>query len=239
MDNIQDHIMSDHSGLNQHGRRMVTREYISRVITGLILFLSSGDWGWMRAWVYVGLGFATILMVHWFVVRKHPELYNERGQTGENAKEWDRRWLKLYVLVYYLSLAVMGLDRRFDWSSLSGAWIYPGALLILASGALNSWAMAENAFFSSLIRIQEERGHRVVTSGPYNIIRHPGYLGGSLYYVGTPMILDSWIGFIFSVLIIGGFAARIRFEEKTLDEELEGYREYTEKVPYRLLPGVW
>lgn len=227
------------NGLDKQGLRMLIREYMSRVIIGLLLFISSGDWNWVNAWLYIGFALLTILMVHWFVVSKNPELYNERGAVSANAKEWDKNWIRFYALMGYLTLVFLGLDHRYGWSHLSPLYLIPGALLVITSGTLSSWAMAVNHFFSSVIRIQDDRGHKVVDSGPYRFIRHPGYLGGIFFYFGTPMILDSWIGFFPILLITAGFILRIRFEEKTLIEELEGYADYKQKVKFRLIPGIW
>jgi protein-S-isoprenylcysteine O-methyltransferase Ste14 len=179
------------------------------------------------------------VLVYIFVVRVNPSLYNERGNLRENSKKWDLIWIRVYGLISYSSIIIAGLDKRNGWSSLGNGWIIPGGILIILSGVLVTWAMAVNSYFSSVVRIQDDRGQAVVASGPYQYIRHPGYLGAIFYYIGIPMMLDSWISFFPVLIIILGFMLRIQFEEKTLKEELRGYERFTQKVKYRLIPGIW
>jgi protein-S-isoprenylcysteine O-methyltransferase Ste14 len=111
--------------------------------------------------------------------------------------------------------------------------------VILASYAFSSWALIENRFFSSVVRIQKERDHQVVSSGPYRWVRHPGYAGALWLYLATPLFLDSVWAFIPAVLLMAVLVIRTRLEDRTLQEELDGYREYAQRVRYRLFPGIW
>ena len=225
--------------LNKYGKSALIKEYLARIIMVFILVLTSGTWTWINIWIYFALATLTSMLVYIFVVRVNPSLYNERGNLRENTKKWDLIWIRVYSLISYSSIIITGLDKRNNWSSLGNEWIIPGGILIILSGVLATWAMAENNYFSSVVRIQDDRGQTVVTSGPYQYIRHPGYLGAILYYIGTPMMLDSWISFFPVIIIIVGFILRIRFEERTLKEELYGYERYSQKVEYRLIPGIW
>jgi protein-S-isoprenylcysteine O-methyltransferase Ste14 len=133
-----------------------------------------------------------------------------------------------------------GLDVRFEWTAQMPLTLQIAALVIAALGyALGTWAMAANAFFSKVVRIQEDRGHAVATGGPYRYVRHPGYTGTIASELATPIMLGSlW------ALIPGGLAAllfviRTALEDRTLHEELDGYRDYARRVRYRLLPGIW
>ena len=115
----------------------------------------------------------------------------------------------------------------------------PGYLLYISSNILLIWAMALNRHFEATVRIQKDRGHKVITSGPYKIIRHPGYLSAILWAIGLPMILGSVYGFIPSAAAIIVIVIRTGLEDRTLLNELEGYTEYSKKVKYRLIPGIW
>ena len=225
--------------LDKYGKLALIREYLARVIMVFILVLTSGTWTWINIWIYTALASLTSVLVYIFVVRVNPSLYNERGNPNENTKKWDLIWIRVYGLISYSSIIVAGLDEKNNWSFLGDGWIIPGGILIILSGVLATWAMAENNFFSSVVRIQDDRGQKVVSSGPCQYIRHPGYLSGIIFFLGTPLVLDSVYGFIPFVCIVVGFIFRIILEEKTLIAELDGYLEYTQKVKYRLFQGLW
>ena len=225
--------------LDKDGKLALIREYLARVIMVVILVLTSGTWTWINIWIYFALAALTSMLVYIFVVRVNPSLYNERGNPGDNTRKWDLIWLSAYGLISYSLIIIAGLNKRNGWSSLGDEWIIPGGILIILSGVLVAWAMAVNSYFSSVVRIQDDRGQTVVASGPYQYIRHPGYLGVIFYYIGTPMMLDSWISFFPVLIIILGFMLRIQFEERTLKEELSDYERYSQKVKYRLIPGIW
>ncbi|MGZ9223107.1 MAG: methyltransferase family protein, partial [Anaerolineales bacterium] len=114
------------------------------------------------------------------------------------------------------------------------------ALIVIILGFLfGSWAMVENRFFSGVVRIQKDRGHHVISSGPYRFVRHPGYAGALWTYVFLPMLLDSIWALIPAFLVIGVLVLRTALEDKTLQEELPGYKEFARKTRYRLIPGIW
>jgi protein-S-isoprenylcysteine O-methyltransferase Ste14 len=225
--------------LNKHGLRMVIREYISRFFFLTILLLAAGDTDWPRAWAFFILVLLTTILFHLLVVGPEPDLYNERGQIKGKVAAWDKRWLIGYAFLSYILLLVIGLDKRFGWSYSGDSWMIPGALLVIASNLMAAWSMRVNRFFSSVVRIQADRGHKVCSEGPYSVIRHPGYAAVSLYFLGVPLFLGSWIGFIPASVCILWYAVRILYEENVLVEGLDGYKEYTQKVKYRLIPGVW
>ena len=137
-------------------------------------------------------------------------------------------------------LVIAGLDGgRFGWSSMPLPLAIAGLVTLVLAYAVIAWAMAANTFFSTTVRVQEDRGQRVVSSGPYRLVRHPGYVGMILMYVGTPVMLGSWWALIPGGLNGVAFIVRTALEDRTLQEELDGYKEYAGRVPYRLLPGVW
>jgi len=225
--------------LDKYGKLALTREYLARFIMAFILVLTSGTWTWINIWVYAALASLTSVLVYIFVVRVNPSLYNERGNPNENTKKWDLILMRVISLISLSSIIIAGLDKKNGWSSLGDGWIIPGGILIILSSVLATWAMAENSYFSRIVRIQDNRGQMVVASGPYQYIRHPGYLSGIMFFLGTPMVLDSVYGFISFVCITISFGIRIIFEEKMLTAELDGYREFTKKVKYRLIPRIW
>ena len=225
--------------LDKFGKLALIREYLARIIMAFILVLTSGKWTWINIWIYAALTSLTSVLVYIFVVRVNPSLYNERGNPNENTKKWDLILMRIISLFSFSSIIIAGLDKKNNWSFLGDGWIIPGGILIILSGVLATWAMAENNYFSSEVRIQNDRGQIVVSSGPYQYIRHPGYLSGIMFFLGTPMVLDSAYSFFPFVCIVVGFMIRIIFEEKMLIAELDGYQDYTNKVKYRLIPEIW
>ena len=211
------------------------------VVPSLPLLISS-RWGWWEAWVYAIvciLGFAISRVL---AGRRHPGLLRERGRMlrHEDARPWDKTLAPLVGLGGALLPLVAGLDARFGWSAGFSLPVKLAALLLIIAGyALSSYALIENAFFSGMVRIQTDCGHRVVTGGPYRWLRHPGYAGALLAYVATPLFLDSAWTFVPAALLTTVLVIRTLLEDQTLQAELDGYRAYAERVRFRLLPGVW
>ena len=174
--------------------------------------------------------------------RRHPDLLAERGRFANHAdaKSWDRVLAPVVGLGGASILLVAGLGARFGWS---GAFTVPAKIaalmLILAGYALSSYALITNRFFSGMVRIQTERGHHVVTAGPYRWLRHPGYAGAALTYLASPVFLDSRWAFLPAVLLTIALVIRTHLEDNVLHEELDGYRDYAGRVRFRLMPGVW
>lgn len=206
-----------------------------------ILFVISGDTSWIMAWVLTGLLFGTVCFNVFFLMRKSPDLIEERMHPKEGAKAWDIYFSALVGTLGPLStFFVAGLDHRFSWTPELSPAISVVAVLVVVSGhALTSWSMSVNKFFSAIVRIQHDRGHVVVSSGPYRIVRHPGYAGAILTYVAAPIMLGSCWALIPAVATILLVLVRTTLEDNTLLRELEGYQEYVANVRYRLIPGVW
>ncbi len=210
---------------------------------GVILFLSAGQLDWVWGWVFLAL-LAAILISHVLIlVPINPELLAERsrGIRQEGAKRWDK-WVTMFAagMGTMGSWLVASLDVRFEWSASAPLAFHIGGLIVSVLGwALFMWAMGANAFFSEAVRIQEERGHTVVTDGPYRYVRHPGYVGAILALLATPLLLGSLWALIPAGLAAIGYVVRTGLEDKTLQDELSGYAEYAQQTRYRLLPGVW
>jgi len=214
---------------------------ISMVVLVAAVRLLAGRWDVLMVWVILGI-FASAMLVMWFAIfAKDPELVKERQESGPGAKRWDRILLRLYTLFLLATLVVALLDvGRFYWSDTVPLWLRMlGLLGYLASLGLISWAMAENRFFSEVVRIQEDRGHCVVATGPYRYVRHPGYSGMIIIWPGVALALGSWLAVLLSAAIVVLFILRTAWEDRDLQAELTGYAEYAQRVRYRLLPGVW
>ena len=209
----------------------------------LILLICGGDLGWWQAWVYSILIVAAGIGGRLWAEHRHPGLMAERQniENIQNAKTWDKVLAPLMALsVGYPMVVVAGLDHRYDWSSeFPLGLITFGFILVLLGYAFATWALAENRFFSSVVRIQADRGHVVCDSGPYRFVRHPGYAGNILALFGIVLALGSvW------TLIPATFASivaviRTALEDQTLQEELPGYRDYALRVRYRLIPWIY
>jgi len=218
---------------------------LTTILSGLILFIAAVFWpagtiDWLAGWVYVGFVAASMIATVVLVRHINPELIERRLQVGEGTKRWDRIWSAIFRPLFVFIHIVAGLDAmRFAWSTMS-QWLWPVGFALFASGmALVAWAMAVNRFFETNVRIQTDRGHRVIDAGPYAVVRHPGYVGFAGWCLAVPMMLGSWWAFVPAVLAVVSLAVRTVMEDRTLREELPGYADYTRRVGYRLIPGIW
>jgi protein-S-isoprenylcysteine O-methyltransferase Ste14 len=207
----------------------------------VVLFASAGGVDVPMFWVYLAVHSGAQLAISLLVFRRNRNLLEERQRPGEGAKVWDRVILRIYFLLTLTLFVVAGLDvGRFHWSDTVPLWGQVAALLgFILSFAFNIWAMVVNNFFSQVVRIQQDRGQYVVTEGPYRYVRHPSYIGSILSWVCAALALGSWLALVPVALIAATFTVRTALEDRTLREELAGYREYAQRVRYRLLPGVW
>jgi protein-S-isoprenylcysteine O-methyltransferase Ste14 len=210
------------------------------VMLAVLLFLAAGTVNWLAGWAMV------IIMAGWVtatavvVIPRHPELLAERLGPKKGSKTWDTVVLSLYDLAMMSMWIVAGLDLRYSWSSGIGPVAQiAGMLMVIAGHALVVWATGVNAFFSQVVRVQTERGHTVVSNGPYRYVRHPAYAGAVLLVLGAPIMLGSWWALVPGSLCALLMIARASLEDKTLQAELPGYVVYTQRTRYRLLPGVW
>lgn len=212
---------------------------VSGLVLGLAMFAPAGRVDWWQAWVFLGIYVGAIAFNALVVLRRDPELIAERAETKENAKRWDKSLTSGITLLTLSLLVVAGLDVRFGWSRVSFAVTLAGLLIIVAGNAVVSWAMAANRFFSRVVRIQDDRGHQVCSTGPYRLVRHPGYVGIIAYSLAMPFALGSLWAVIPALLVAAGFIVRTAFEDRTLHAELPRYPEYAARVRFRLLPGIW
>lgn len=202
-----------------------------------VLFITSGRLDWVWLWAYVGMGICLLAFNSRVVPR---EVAAERGQPGEGVKPWDRTLAGLGALATLGVLILSGLDERFGWSPPLGTAVHLFGLVLLVLGQLLfTWSMVSNPFFSTLVRIQMDRGQTVASGGPYRYVRHPGYVGYITFTLATPLIFGSLWALVPAVITCVLLVIRTALEDRTLRDELEGYKEYSQRVRYRLLPGIW
>jgi protein-S-isoprenylcysteine O-methyltransferase Ste14 len=224
--------------------RRVGTVVIFLVLQAVILFLASGQPNWTWAWIYLGICVATLLINGTIMLRANSktiaETIAERGQA-RFTKDWDKVVSGLFGLALYSVLPlVAGLDVRFGWTpELNIAWNVVGVVLFVGGLGLGAWAMFVNAYFSTAVRIQSERGHTVCHSGPYRLVRHPGYVGFILQSLGTPVLLGSLWALIPGTAAVVFMIIRTSLEDRTLQAELPGYQDFVQEVRYRLVPGIW
>lgn len=207
-----------------------------------VFYASAGRTDIPRSWLLFGVSFVHFVGSTLALARYDPELLVQRLTVRrEGSKAWDEVLMRAGNLTGMLLVpAVAGLDvGRYRWSSLGVYYALLGLVLMVASSILLNWAMIENPHFEPTVRIQEDRGHRVVSSGPYGFVRHPGYLSGILWMSAIPLIVGSLYAFVPVALYGALMVLRTHLEDRTLHEELAGYPEYAERVRYRLLPGIW
>ncbi len=211
------------------------------LIEAAILFISAGRLDWVAAWAYIAIYLIILTINAVVLLRKDPELIAERAQVKEDSKGWDRLLASVVSIIGPLiTFIVAGLDVRYGWTSPLPAAVQVVGLVVVALGyLLVSWAMASNKFFSGVVRIQKDRGHTVASAGPYQYVRHPGYVGMMMFQAITPVALGSLWALVPALITACLFVVRTALEDRTLQAELDGYRDYAQRVRYRLLPGVW
>lgn len=217
--------------------RRMAQVLITLLVQVLIIFVAAGTIQWLWAWVLFGINIL-IIIFNSKVLPK--DLISERGNPKENVKNWDKVITFISIFPFFLNYILSGLDHRFHWTGQIPLWIHFLGLLFMVTGnLLFTWAMVSNQFFSTMVRIQDDRNHGVATAGPYKTVRHPGYTGFILQTLSIPLVLGTLWSLIPAGLMGILFVIRTNYEDFTLQKELNGYREYAEQVRYRLIPGIW
>jgi len=225
--------------LDRSGVSRIFQVLGSLLLFGIILFACAGRMDWWEAWIFLAIYLGGVMINGLWSLRHNPDMLNERGQIGKNAKNWDKVIGVIYMVLLLAIYVLAGLDKRFGWSGMP-LWVeVVGGLALAASMAMTFWVMASNAFLSTFVRIQDDRGHTTVSGGPYRFVRHPMYAGILVMSLGMPLLLGSWWALVPGVLNIVNFIVRTALEDRTLQAELPGYKEYAAKVKYRLIPGIW
>jgi len=220
--------------------RAYLRFFVFLGVTASALFVSAGTVVWWRGWVFLAILACAVASVTFGIFKGSPELLQERATAGKRAKGWDRGLVPLVTGIPFVAIVVAGLGQRWGWSApFSDAWALVSAVTLSLGAGITYFAMRANRFFSSHVRIQTDRGHTVVQSGAYAIVRHPGYVGAVIVTLSTPVLLNSLAALVLSVATTALTVLRTWLEDRTLVRELPGYAAYAQKIRWRLVPLVW
>jgi len=211
------------------------------VIFALALFLPAGTLAWLADWIYLLLFFGFFLGLNAWLFRYNPGLLQERMSLSKpDQKGWDKVLFPILLVFPFAWLVFISFDAvRFHWSPMPIWFQEVGTLVLLCSFYLFFLTFRENSFLSTVVRIQEEREHRVISTGPYHYVRHPMYAAFLLFMMGTPLLLGSWYGVLLGLAFMIVLARRAILEESTLKKDLRGYADYMAQVKYRLIPYIW
>ncbi len=212
---------------------------VTLLIMAVLLFGAAGTVDWAAAWRYLALFVVVIAIAIAYLWRVDPELFAVRRRPQAGSKSWDFAYVAVTVAAFALILPVAGLDFRFDWLRAPAPLVWLGYLLFIAGFWITSWAQGVNRYFELTVRIQTDRGHKVIDTGPYAVIRHPGYAGGLALGLGTALALGSLVAVIPVLICCITLALRTLAEEATLEVELPGYADYMQRVRFRWIPGLW
>jgi len=221
--------------------KLVRQLALTIAVMAILLFLPAGRLDCPGAWLFLAEMSLAGLATGVWLDRHDPELLAERMKPifQRTQPSWDRWFLILAVSLWGGWLVLMGLERRLAGSHLPFWLAVAGAALMLVSFAIIQWTFQSNSFAAAVVRIQTERGHRVISTGPYALVRHPMYAGAVLFLLSIPLMLGSLWGLILAPAIVSLLALRAVREERTLAAGLEGYADYMRRVRYRLVPGLW
>ncbi len=220
--------------------RGIVQVLVLYLVLGLVLFLAAGTVSWFYGWVFLILFYGFSFGIVLWLLRHDPGLIEERTGFKSNQPTWDKAYVILLVVFFGIWWISMPLDAvRFHWSQMP-AWLHlVGAIVLLSSFYLFYLTFRENSYLSTVVRVQEDRGQTVVSTGPYRYVRHPMYIGMLLFCLGSALLLESWIGVLLGLLHEGMLATRALREERVLQKGLKGYDAYMVQVRYRLIPHVW
>lgn len=209
------------------------------VVMGLLLFLSAGTLNWPLGWWFAASFVGSVLVSMLALWRLNPEIFAARSRVQRGTKSGDYIYIALIAVGFLGVLPVAGLDFRFGWSAMPAWGVVLGYVLFVPSFVVQAWSQAANRHFEPGVRVQKDRGQTVIDTGPYAVVRHPGYVSGGIFALSTALMLGSWWALLPALLVPAAMVPRTLFEERTLRAELPGYTEYTQRVKYRWVPGVW
>jgi protein-S-isoprenylcysteine O-methyltransferase Ste14 len=222
-------------------RRLVLSVGWSLLIFVLCLFLPAGTLAWSRGWLFFIVTVAASILITIYLRRVNPDVIAARVNRHDGTKRWDLLLGLIFILPTILAMPIVAAldDGRYHWSHLPWFGCVLGYVLLIIGLVGVTWAESVNKFFEPSVRIQTDRGHRVIDGGPYAIVRHPGYVSGFFFIIGMPLCLGSEWALIPAVLFCLLLVVRTIWEDQTLRKELVGYEEYAQRVRYRLIPWVW
>ena len=222
-------------------RRLILNLGLSPLLIVLCLFLPAGTWAWLRGWLFLLVLVVASVVGTLYLRRVNPEVIAARINRREGTRRRDRN-LGAIFLTTVMAIPILAAldDGRFHWLPVPWWGCVLGYALLITGMVGLTWAQSVNKFFEPTVRIQTDRGHKVIDTGPYAIIRHPGYVSAYLLFVGMPLALASlWAALIPAILMVPALVLKTLWEDQTLQEELPGYKEYAQRVRYRLVPAVW
>jgi protein-S-isoprenylcysteine O-methyltransferase Ste14 len=205
-------------------------------LIGLVIILPAGKWDYWQGWLYMFILFIPMFFVLSYLLKNDPALLERRMRTREKETA-QRRIVGLSLIYFLVAFTLPGLDVRFGWSNVPPWVSIIASVLVFTGYMIFVWVLLTNSYLSRVVEV--DTGQKVITTGPYGIVRHPMYAGISLMYIASPVALGSFWALIPAVFIVPLLVARLRNEEQVLRRDLPGYEEYTHKVKYRLLPGIW
>jgi len=217
-------------------RTVVTRGLVAILVMAAAFFGTAGTFVYWQGWVYIGIIIGLMLVAVTYLIRNSPELLERRMRTHEKELA-QRKVINLSWLVLLGPFVLPGLDRRWGWSDVPAAVVIAAEVVVVLSYGFVILVFRENRYASRVVEVEQDQ--KVTSTGPYTLVRHPMYLGTTLMYLATPLALGSYWALVPAVTIVPLLVARIINEEKVLERDLSGYREYRERVRYRLIPGIW
>lgn len=222
--------------------KTIVGSLFSLLVTGTCLFAGAGRLDWREAWTLLAVMAVARIVTGVMLLRRDPGLLRERFRSFIQRGQplWDQVFYALFIPIFYGGLVLMGVDAvRAGWSEVPLVAVVLGGFGFCVASAIFSWVLAQNSFASPVVKLQAERGHRVITTGPYAYVRHPMYTAGLLMFPSQALMLGSWWGLVIAGLLTVLFVGRTAFEDRLLRRSLGGYAEYASRVRYRLIPGVW
>jgi protein-S-isoprenylcysteine O-methyltransferase Ste14 len=220
--------------------KVIAISLVSVLLLAALIFIPAGRLDYMPGWICLAvmvIGFSVVTM---FVARRTPSLIRRRMRAGAGTPRWDRAFVTILQLLFVAILCIGGLDAgRYGWTSWP-LWLQLAGLILMIVGmVLLGWAMDQNPHFETTVRIQTDQNHRVIDSGPYRIVRHPGYVAAILIFIGMPLVLNSRWALVPAVLSAINLVARTAAEDRFLQRNLSGYHDFAKRTRYRLIPGIW
>jgi protein-S-isoprenylcysteine O-methyltransferase Ste14 len=221
-------------------RTYIVEAILSLIGGGVLLFWPAGRIDWWPGWGVLAVNAFMMAAMGILIFNRFPDLAEERLKPPRGAKKWDIVINSGVRLSQGMRYVVAGLDRRYGWTGGFPVGVQIAGLIVSFLGyCIVPWAVANNKFFSQVVRIQTDRGHTVSTGGPYRLVRHPSYLGMILFELAIPVMLASWGALLISLGSASLIVLRTALEDRTLQAELPGYADYAQRVRFRLVPGIW
>ncbi len=226
--------------VSRYGFRYILQRLTLLALFGVALFAAAGSWSWPRGWVALGVFLVCDLVIVGALATCAPETLNQRGTRHAGVERYERVFALGWLVSGFAQAVVAGLDAvRYGWCPLPWSALAISVAPLVAATAFGTWAMVVNEHFEQFMRIQTDRAHRVVSTGPYRVVRHPGYAGAIVGTLGGPLLLGSAWAFLPACATVALLVWRTQREDTMLREQLDGYREYAEQTRYRLVPFVW